>query len=265
MRRTSRGQLFIKFAVAAMCFASQYLHATEFIVVQLPHEWIIGADSKESATRAYGGSHTVNKILYVGRFVVLRYGVDGGLGDENFDLDVAIKDALKEKTTEAGAYGALKQLFNETEQRMVEQHKRNKLTNKPENHVMTDDVFAQTYGIGFVLLSVDNGKPLIEDYHLVPQPDLKINWGTSRTILKARELYKPAIFSIPDVLSYTPESSVRTAPVKVVRQLLREMGDRPEFSFGIGPPYVVTRFDGTSLQYVDDSGKSWSARLDLYQ
>jgi hypothetical protein len=253
--KTSRRLLVCKLIVAATFLGSQYLNATEFIVVQLPHAWIIGADSKESVTNGY--SHSVNKILPVGRFVVLRYGNDGSLGDKSFDLDAEINRGLKDKATEAEAFETLKQLFNAAEQKVVDQHKLNKLTkDDPTIHVMSDPDFVKSFAIGFVLLSVENGKPLIEDYHLIPTLDMEINWWTAGTISKARELYKPAFFSVPEIPSAIPQSVVEATPAKIVRQLLKEVGDNPAYSFGVGPPYVVARFDGQLVSYIDDAGKA---------
>ena len=83
-------------------------------MVQLPHQWVIGADSKE--TLWDGSSKQVNKILTVGKFIVLRFGSESKLGDSTFDFDMALRAALKEKNSQREAFQAAKETFEVLQQ-----------------------------------------------------------------------------------------------------------------------------------------------------
>jgi hypothetical protein len=102
--------------------------------------------------------------------------------------------------------------------------------------------------MGFVLLSVENGKPLIDDYEAVPDETVtKPTHTVAKAIERAKALYTLAPFSF-SILADVSGPRVKDHPESCVRFWL-ENNVWMHYDV-VGPPYVVKRWDGEKLYNV---------------
>jgi hypothetical protein len=236
------------FLLIASLFFAEPSQGTEFCVVQMPHYWVIGADSDES-TSGNDNSKAVDKIAQYGKFVVLRYGVEGKLGspDRSFDIDAAIADVVRSNKTQEKIYTALTVLFDGVMVRMMNRHNEEKAAGTAQS----DSWFMQKFSMGFVLLSVKDSKPLIDNYRIFFNSTITATIpSVSPQVELARQLYKPAAFSVPFFRS--SPINVESDPDGAVRYLI----SNPIFMDGVGPPYVVKHFDGDELLTIEEKSVS---------
>jgi hypothetical protein len=197
---------------------------------------VIGADSKEGNT--YGGSPTtVEKILKADNFVILMYGAS------ELNTDSRDKEAIKGKNSQGEAFTALRNLFDQIIRERIADHIQHK--NSGKGRVYTDETFQQKTRIGFVLLSVNKAGPAISNYEVMSNGKLTgpVEITNRGKISSATSPYIPTPFSIEFLPPYTLEN-LKSNPYKVVMEMLKNPVDHPP---GIGPPYVVDRFDGDNL------------------
>ncbi len=167
--------------------------ATEFIVMRLPHGWMIGADSLETGPN--GSAKTVCKIQQVHKFVILRYGHSGKTGNPTFNLDEALEKSVSPETTQEGAFRAAREVVDSAMIRMMRAHLHNKEIHYPST--LPDDKFADSVDIAFVLLSIEKDEPKIDNYVAYPgdYTSMQVAHYEERTLTKTKLKYVPAIFS----------------------------------------------------------------------
>jgi hypothetical protein len=214
-------------------------HATEFIVVQIPHGWVIGADSM--VTGPFDAP--INKICYVEDFILLRFGPDAKGGDPSFNLDEALSAAVKGKKTQYEAVEAATHVLMTVYEKQLEIHNQ-----RPQ---WTNEEYLKRFSGGFVLLGLLDGRPMIDVKELNPDSTLtKIEDGSSQfreSLIKAHTLDTPAPFSIHYLPPTNPER-VKADPEKTVYDLLIEMAEFPGVKGAVGPPYNVVTWDGKTIK-----------------